>query len=102
MTPEYKIALLGFAFTVLALPCLLAARRQFQTGDDAMYAALDDDAPDYDAPAAPASPRRARWQGAVLAAVFASLAASIVLTLLAAAAPVATPAAASKTLRCPF
>ncbi len=97
MIPEHKIALLGFLFTLFALPFLLGGLRRMKGGDEAMYETLADDEPDYASPSArPVSPRRLRLLGAVLTLVFLSIAVSVAVTVMAATGSLPTGA------RCPF
>ncbi len=87
MAPEYAMALIGFVFSVLALPALLWAlarrreRSEIRASDAAMYGVLEDGEADFSA--APAvSPRRARWLLAALVGVFLMIAVSVVVTIL--------------------
>ncbi len=83
MSPEYKVALLGLAFSLMALPFLVAAwrRRQLPTNDDAMYGVVKGDEHPNAVPPALVSPARARLAGMGLAAALVLVAGMIVLSV---------------------
>lgn len=96
MSPEYKVALLGLVFSLLALPFLVAAwrSRQLRTNDDAMYAVVNGDDSPQAALVARVSPARGRLAGIALAAALIVVAGMLVLTVtksLGPTAPLAPP-----------
>ncbi len=96
MSPEYKAALLGLAFSILAVPFFVAAwrTRQLRANDDAMYSVVKGEDPPLGVPVASVSPARARLAGVALAAALILMAGMIVLTVvksLVPAAPLAPP-----------
>ncbi len=91
MTPEYKVGLLGLAFSLLALPFFLAAwrKRQLRANDDAMYAVVKGEESGGGVPVARVSPARARLAGIALAAALLLMAGMIVLTIVKSLGPAA-------------
>lgn len=96
MSPEYKVALLGLVFSVLALPFLLSAwrRHQLRSTDEAMYEVVKSDDSPHAVPVASVSLARARPAGVALAAallLIAGMIVQIVIRSLAPPAPLSPP-----------
>ncbi len=89
MSPEYKAALLGLVFSIVAIPFLVGAWRksQLRLGDDTMYGVVAGEEDPADVPVAVVSPARARLAGIALIAALLLVGLMTVLTVVKSFAP---------------